>query len=162
MTEPGKLTTGSPEKRAWDQGSGTLTVQTRALKRGAASSLAVAVGGATAPTPVSMGTPPQQRRRTSTFVLDGAGTDEKVESLRTQVKDEVTRVWEALQYLLDKPAPDFVESKTVEDLVLSFDRRFARIDTVFNAEVGPLGPLALFGFIVSGYIIGCVIGGQGE
>ena len=84
-----------------------------------------------------MGTPPQHRRRTSTFLLDGSNTDEKVEQLRTQVKEEVTRVWEAIQALQEKTAPAFVESATIDDVLLSFDRRFARIDSVFT-EIVPM------------------------
>ncbi len=123
--------TGSPERKVWaavDAASG------RTGKRGAERMGAVqdAVGGATAPLPVgALSTPPAHRRRMQDFASSAPDMAGQMKDLVERVKDEFTRVWEALSKVEDR-GYDLIDQSTLDATQLSYDKRFKDIQDVIS------------------------------
>ncbi len=122
MMQSGDVT-GSPERKAWAVADGAGG---RASKRGPERMTAVqeAVGGATAPLPVgAIHTPPAHRRRMQDFTSSAPDVAGQVKDLVERVKEEFTRVWEAMAKIEDHSF-DLIDQATLDATQLAYDKRF--------------------------------------
>ena len=125
---------GSPERRAWAEAGGHGGRPTvRPAKRGPdRTAVPEAVGGATAPLPVgAIHTPPAQKRRVQTFVSSASDTDGRLKDLTEMVKEEFTRVCEAMQGQ-EENIFELGDPQNLDNLQTSLDRRFAHTDSSFK------------------------------
>ena len=86
-----------------------------------------AAGGATAPTTVSVNTPPARRQRIVSFNLTGADIDAKLESFRVQVIEEFVRVHNGLDQL-HASSTEATNHHVFEAEIDRIDQQFQRSD----------------------------------
>ena len=137
---PSATNAGSPERRAWAEiGERGARPAKRVAERTTAPE---AIGGATAPLPVgAIHTPPAQKRRMKDFASSASDTDGRLKDLTDMVKDEFTKVWEALQRAEDRSF-EFVEQQSMDALQISLDRRLENINSTFLEFDGSLKKIA--------------------
>ena len=100
-------------------------------RRAPSSPVRQSAGGATAPTTVSVSTPPARRQRLHAFDVSGNDVDSKLENLRQQLVAEFGRVHQdiaALNTWNQNSTADFVTTENFDKFLYEVDKKTAGMD----------------------------------